>query len=129
MLGRGDSCINTGGEKVWPEEVEIVVRDHPAVADAAIIGLPDERWGQRVTAVVALRPGVEVTDEDLGRHCRSRLTPYKCPKQWVRVASVPRTYVGKPDYAAVLALANGRTGNRTRADRTVPVAGVGKNNA
>jgi fatty-acyl-CoA synthase len=118
MLGRGDSCINTGGEKVWPEEVEIVVRDHPAVADAAIIGLPDEKWGQRVTAVAALRPGVAVTDEELGRHCRARLTPYKCPKQWVRVPSVPRTYVGKPDYAAVRALANRRTAMVSPYDRT-----------
>ncbi len=104
ILGRGNACINTGGEKVWPEEVEIAVRDHPAVADAAIVGLPDDKWGQRVTGVIALRPGAVVPDEDLTAHCRARLTAYKCPKQWIRVAHVPRTYVGKPDYPAVRAL-------------------------
>ncbi|MCH5677568.1 AMP-binding protein [Streptomyces gilvus] len=103
ILGRGNACINTGGEKVWPEEVEIVVRDHPDVTDAAIIGLPDEKWGERVTGVVAVRNGV--SDAELTAHCRSRLTPYKCPKTWIRVDEVPRTYVGKPDYAAVRAAA------------------------
>jgi fatty-acyl-CoA synthase len=102
ILGRGNACINTGGEKVWPEEVEIAVRDHPAVLDAAIIGLPDEKWGQIVTGVVAIR--AEVSDAELSAHCRARLTPYKCPKRWVRVQSVPRTYVGKPDYGAIRAL-------------------------
>jgi fatty-acyl-CoA synthase len=99
ILGRGNACINTGGEKVWPEEVEIVVRDHAAVSDAAIIGLPDTKWGQVVTGVVALSHAVD--DDELNAHCRSRLTAYKCPKRWVRVEHVPRTYVGKPDYAAV----------------------------
>lgn len=103
ILGRGNACINTGGEKVWPEEVEIVVRDHPAVADAAIIGMPDEKWGQRVTGVVTVRG--EVTDAELTAHCRARLTPYKCPKTWIRVDHLPRTYVGKPDYAAIRAVA------------------------
>ncbi|CAM3129482.1 AMP-binding protein [Mycobacterium colombiense] len=101
VLGRGNACINTGGEKVWPEEVEIVVRDHPAVADAAIIGLPDEQWGQRVTGVIATRH--DVADDELSAHCRARLTPYKCPKQWIRLDRVPRTYVGKPDYGAIRA--------------------------
>ncbi len=99
ILGRGNACINTGGEKVWPEEVEIVVCDHPAIADAAIIGLPDEKWGQRVTGVISVRQ--EVSDDELTAHCRARLTPYKCPKTWIRVEHVARTYVGKPDYAAI----------------------------
>ncbi|MGV0791471.1 AMP-binding protein [Mycolicibacterium sp. XJ1819] len=105
LLGRGNACINTGGEKVWPEEVEIVVRDHPAVGDAAIIGLPDEKWGQVVTGVVTLNGDVD--DEELDTHCRSRLTAYKCPKRWVRVEHVARTYVGKPDYAAIRAAVAG----------------------
>jgi fatty-acyl-CoA synthase len=101
ILGRGNACINTGGEKVWPEEVEIVVRDHPAVLDAAIVGMPDERWGQRVVAVLETRPDCDIDDAELSAYCRERLTPYKCPKQWIRVKHVPRTYVGKPDYNAV----------------------------
>ncbi len=107
ILGRGNSVINTGGEKVWPEEVEVVVRDHPAIADAAIVGMPDEKWGQRVTGVIVASG--DVTDDDLTAHCRSRLTAYKCPKQWIRVADVPRTYVGKPDYAAVRELVEAQT--------------------
>lgn len=99
ILGRGNACINTGGEKVWPEEVEIVVRDHPDVVDAAIIGLPDPKWGQIVTGVVALNGDVD--DAALNTYCRSRLTAYKCPKRWIRVENVPRTYVGKPDYTAI----------------------------
>ncbi|MDL9948607.1 AMP-binding protein [Gordonia sp. ABSL11-1] len=99
ILGRGNACINTGGEKVWPEEVEIVVRDHPAVEDAAIVGVPDPKWGQAVTGVI--HTGVEVSDAELDAHCRALLTPYKCPKKWIRVDHVPRTYVGKPDYRAI----------------------------
>jgi fatty-acyl-CoA synthase len=107
ILGRGNACINTGGEKVWPEEVEIAVRDHPAIADAAVIGLPDEQWGQRVTGVIAMRH--EVSDAELAAHCRARLTAYKCPKQWIRVDRLPRTYVGKPDYAAIRAAVGAHT--------------------
>lgn len=104
ILGRGNACINTGGEKVWPEEVEIVVRDHPSVTDAAIIGMPDDKWGQMVTGVITVsRP---VDDRELDEHCRQRLTAYKCPKRWVRVERVPRTYVGKPDYGAIRAVVN-----------------------
>lgn len=103
ILGRGSSCINTGGEKVWPEEVEIVVRDHPAITDAAIIGLPNEKWGQQVTAVIAVQS--EVSDEELSAHCRARLTAYKCPREWIRVDTVPRTFVGKPDYQKITELA------------------------
>ena len=101
ILGRGTSCINTGGEKVWPEEIEVTIRDHPEVADAAVFGMPDEKWGQKVTAVVTVRDSAKVSDEQLHAHCRGRLAGYKCPKQWIRIPHVPRTYVGKPDYKAI----------------------------
>ncbi|QXJ23238.1 acyl-CoA synthetase [Actinomadura graeca] len=98
LLGRGSLVINTGGEKVYPEEVEVALKDHPGVEDAVVIGLPDERFGQRVAAVVAPRPGAEVTLEALVGHCRGRLAGYKLPRQIQIVDAVRRTAVGKSDY-------------------------------
>ncbi|MGV9309704.1 AMP-binding protein [Nonomuraea sp. NPDC003727] len=95
MLGRGTTVINTGGEKVFPEEVEIAVRSHPKVYDALVIGTPDPRFGQRVTAVVA----GEVTLEELAEHCRGRLAGYKIPRALRIVPEIKRTPVGKLDYA------------------------------
>lgn len=100
LLGRGATSINTGGEKVFPEEVESVLRAHPAVADALVVGVADPRLGQRVAAVVALRPDVDDPgDEALGEHCRAHLAGYKVPRRWVRVAACRRLVTGKPDYA------------------------------
>jgi fatty-acyl-CoA synthase len=98
LLGRGSLMINTGGEKVYPEEVEVALKDHPDVYDVVVIGLPDERFGQRVAAVVAPRPGASVTLEDLTEHCRGRLAGYKLPRQIKIVDEVQRTAVGKSDY-------------------------------
>ena len=70
LLGRGSVCINTGGEKVYPEEVESVLKAHPDVFDVIVVGAPDERWGQRVSAIVEVRPGHELDLEDLDRHAR-----------------------------------------------------------
>ncbi|MEU9840158.1 acyl-CoA synthetase [Actinomadura sp. NPDC048032] len=98
LLGRGSLVINTGGEKVYPEEVEVALKDHPAVEDAVVVGLPDERFGQRVAAVVAPRPGATVTLEDLTEYCRERLAGYKLPRQMTLVDEVQRTAVGKSDY-------------------------------
>ncbi|WP_067450008.1 acyl-CoA synthetase [Actinomadura macra] len=98
LLGRGSLVINTGGEKVYPEEVEVALKDHPGVADVVVVGLPDERFGQRVAAVVAPRPGAEVTLDGLVGHCRDRLAGYKLPRQLQLVAAVQRTAVGKSDY-------------------------------
>src|SRR5690606_7381560 len=81
LLGRGSLVINTGGEKVYPEEVEVALKDHPDVDDAVVVGLPDERFGERVAAVVAPRPGAAVTLEELHEHCRGRLAGYKLPLQ------------------------------------------------
>ncbi|MES9537007.1 AMP-binding protein [Actinomadura sp. NPDC000600] len=98
LLGRGSLVINTGGEKVYPEEVEVALKDHPAVEDAVVVGLPDERFGQRVAAVVAPRPGATVTLEELTEYCRGRLAGYKLPRQMTLVDEVQRTAVGKSDY-------------------------------
>ncbi len=98
ILGRASQCINTGGEKVYPEEVEQVLRDHPGVADAVVVGLPDERWGQAVTAVVAPRAGSAPTLEELRAFARGRLAAYKLPHRVVTVDTVERTASGKPDY-------------------------------
>lgn len=95
LLGRSARTINTGGEKVHAEEVEEVLLDHPAVEDAVVVGAPDERWGERVTAVVA--SGAAIGVEDVARHCRGRLAPFKVPKAVVLVDRVRRTAAGKPD--------------------------------
>jgi acyl-CoA synthetase (AMP-forming)/AMP-acid ligase II len=98
LLGRGSGCINTGGEKVFPEEVEGALKAHPAVFDALVVGVPDERWGQKVAAVVQLRDGTALTLDELDAHCRSRLAGYKIPRQLSLVAGVQRSPSGKPDY-------------------------------
>ena len=99
LLGRGSVCINTGGEKVYPEEVEGVVKSHPAIFDAVVVGIPDDRWGQRVAAVVQLREGVDAPGVDeLVDHCRSMLAGYKLPRSLVLVDEVVRSPSGKPDY-------------------------------
>ena len=96
VLGRGAATINTGGHKVHAEEVERALRDHPAVVDAAVVGTPDERWGESVTAVVAA-PSLD--DEALVGHCRDRLASYKVPRRVVFVDEVRRSAAGKVDYA------------------------------
>ncbi|HLU74122.1 MAG TPA: acyl-CoA synthetase [Nonomuraea sp.] len=96
--GRGSQCVNTGGEKVFPEEVEAVLKGHPAVFDAVVTGVPDERWGSRVAAVVEPRPGAEVTAGDLDAHCRKQLSGYKVPRSYAFVPRVERSPSGKADY-------------------------------
>jgi acyl-CoA synthetase (AMP-forming)/AMP-acid ligase II len=96
LLGRGSLCINTGGEKVYPEEVEAVLKAHAAVADALVVGAPDAQWGERVVAVVA--PVEPVTLPELQQHCRVHLAGYKIPRQLCVVTEVPRSPSGKPDY-------------------------------
>ncbi|GAB2823281.1 acyl-CoA synthetase [Actinocorallia aurea] len=99
LLGRGSLVINTGGEKVYPEEVEVAVKEHPGVYDVVVVGVPDDRFGQRVAAVVAPAPGYEgITLEEIVEHCRERIAGYKMPRQLQIVAEVQRTAVGKSDY-------------------------------
>jgi acyl-CoA synthetase (AMP-forming)/AMP-acid ligase II len=106
VLGRGSVCINTGGEKVHPEEVEAAMRRHPAVFDVAVVGTPHPRWGQQVTAVVQLREGHAATQDELVDHVHGLLANYKAPKDVHFVDRVPRTPVSKVDYPAVTALAS-----------------------
>ncbi len=88
--GRKDFVIKSGGFLVGPEEVEEVILEHPAVAEAAVIGIPDEKWGQIVTAVTCLKPGHNVTAEDLKEHCRKRLANFQAPKTVVFAEKLPR---------------------------------------
>lgn len=97
VLGRGSQCINTGGEKVFPEEVEAVLKGHPGVFDAVVTGVRDERFGERVAAVI--QPyGAEVSREDLDTHCRARLSGYKVPRTYAFVEKLERSPAGKADY-------------------------------
>lgn len=97
LMGRNSEVINTGGEKVFCEEVEQAILTHPAALDALVVGLPDERWGTRVTAVVALRPGASLTEQEVIDHVGSQLADYKRPRQVVFVDQVPRSPSGKAD--------------------------------
>lgn len=97
LLGRGSSSINTGGEKVFPEEVEMTLKGHPDVFDAVVVGVPDERFGQRVAAVVAPRTGHGLDLDALDRHCRDHLAAYKVPRRVVVVDTVERRPSGKAD--------------------------------
>lgn len=105
LLGRGSVSINSGGEKVYPEEVEGVLKSHPDVFDVLVVGVPDERWGERVTALLAPRPGRTPTLEELQAHCRAQIAGYKVPRQLVLVDEVPRLPNGKPDYRTAKARA------------------------
>jgi len=98
LLGRGSVCINTGGEKVYPEEVEAALKAHPDVFDAVVIGVPDERFQERVAAIVTPREGTYMTLDDVQAFCRDRLARYKLPRQLHLTDEIPRTPVGKPDY-------------------------------
>ncbi len=100
LLGRGSVCINSGGEKVYPEEVEAALKSHPDVFDAVVVGVPDDRYVERVAAIVQPRPGGEPSLEDLQAHARDKLAGYKLPRLLVLADAIPRTPVGKPDYRA-----------------------------
>ena len=111
LLGRGSVSINSGGEKIYPEEVEAAVKAHPDVYDCTVVGVTDERWGQRVAAVVQAREGTEPTLESLQEHCRTHLAGYKVPRELHLVDTIQRSPSGKPDYrwAATVAAANERS--------------------
>jgi 3-oxocholest-4-en-26-oate---CoA ligase len=98
LLGRGNLCINTGGEKVYPEEVEGVLRQSRAVYDVVVVGTPDERWGERVVAVVQPTSGTDPTERELMTLVRGSLAGYKVPKQVIFVDEVVRSPTGKADY-------------------------------
>jgi acyl-CoA synthetase (AMP-forming)/AMP-acid ligase II len=101
LLGRGSTSINTAGEKVYPEEVEEALKEHPDVVDALVIGVPDERFGEVVAAAVQVRPGSSVDAAALIAHVRASLARYKAPRHVMLVDSVERGPSGKADYPAV----------------------------
>jgi fatty-acyl-CoA synthase len=98
LLGRGSVCINTGGEKVFPEEVEEVLKLHPAVRDAVVVGVPDDRFGEAIAAVVEPRPGHDVDEDDVIDFVKERLARYKAPKHVLTIATIGRAANGKVDY-------------------------------
>jgi acyl-CoA synthetase (AMP-forming)/AMP-acid ligase II len=118
LLGRGSQSINSGGEKIFPEEVESAVKSHPDVYDAVVVGVPDERWGQRVAAVVQPRPGAAVALEPIQTHCRTLLAGYKVPRQLHVVETIQRSPSGKPDYPWALRAATATTPAATPAGPT-----------
>ncbi|HSV39841.1 MAG TPA: acyl-CoA synthetase [Nocardioidaceae bacterium] len=105
LLGRGSNCINTGGEKVYPEEVEMALKGHPDVFDALVVGTPNERFGSQVTAVVEPREGAELTLESIDAHLRPLLSGYKIPRALIVVPQIPRHATGKANYPAAKELA------------------------
>jgi acyl-CoA synthetase (AMP-forming)/AMP-acid ligase II len=98
LLGRGSVSINTGGEKVYPEEVESVLKAHADVFDAVVVGVADARWGERVVAIVQPRPAAAPALDVLQQHCRDHLAGYKLPREVVLVEMIERSPAGKPDY-------------------------------
>ncbi len=110
LLGRGSACINTAGEKVYPEEVEECLKMHPAVEDALVVGVPDEKWGQAVTAVVTLHSGADLDEPGIRAHVHDRLAGYKVPKHVVLAAAALRAPNGKADYKTALGRAKAELG-------------------
>ncbi len=98
VFGRGSQCINSGGEKIFPEEVEGVLKSHPDVFDAVVVGVPDARWGEKVAALVQPRPERRLAEDELVAHCRKHLAGYKVPRAVRFVIHLERSPSGKPDY-------------------------------
>ena len=98
LLGRGSVCINTGGEKVFPEEVEEALKTHESVRDAVAVGIPDDKFGEAITAVVELAPGADLDEAALIAHVKGKLAHYKAPKRILPVETIGRAANGKVDY-------------------------------
>lgn len=105
LLGRGSACINSGGEKIFPEEVEEALKTHDSVYDCLVVGLPDDRFGQKVTAVLSIAEGARFDEAELNEHVRSKLAAYKAPRAIVLVDEVPRAANGKAGYKAAKEIA------------------------
>jgi fatty-acyl-CoA synthase len=110
LLGRGSVVINTGGEKVFPEEVEEVLKLHPAVQDAVCVGVPDERFGESICAVVEVADGATVSADEVIAYVQARLARYKAPRRVITVPSIGRSPAGKVDYKALQRLAREQLG-------------------
>ena len=107
LLGRGSVCINSGGEKIYPEEVEAALKAHGAVFDAVVVGVPNERWGEQVAAVIEVRPDQTVSLEELDAHTRLHIAGYKVPREVHFVDKIERSPSGKPDYRWAKSVATG----------------------
>jgi fatty-acyl-CoA synthase len=110
LLGRGSVCINTGGEKVFPEEVEEALKTHASVADAVCVGIPDERFGETICAVIEASASSAVVPADVIEHVKSKLAAYKAPRHVVVVDTIGRAANGKVDYKGLKAVARERLG-------------------
>jgi fatty-acyl-CoA synthase len=122
LLGRGSNCINTAGEKVYPEEVEEALKHHPDVQDALVVGLPDEKWGQSITAVVQLRDGAGLVEADLRAFVRERLAGYKVPKRIFARPDLERAPNGKANYPLIREFALAEAGLAGSARTAQPAA-------
>jgi fatty-acyl-CoA synthase len=98
LLGRDSVTINSGGEKIFAEEVELALKHHPSVYDCVVCGTPNERWGSQVTAIVQLREGEKPSEDDLKAVANQHITRYKLPKAFVYVDKITRAPSGKADY-------------------------------
>ena len=107
LLGRGSACINTGGEKVFPEEVEEALKAHDSVWDALVVGVPDERFGERIVAVISAGKDLSINEADLLDFARTKLASYKMPRQLIIVETVQRAANGKADYKWAKSVAAG----------------------
>ncbi len=105
LLGRGSNCVNTGGEKVYPEEVEMAIKNHPSVYDTLVVGIPDPKFGQAVAAVVSIREGTTLELDELRTFLRDHLSGYKLPRSLTLVDEVPRNATGKAQYPAAKQIA------------------------
>ena len=105
LLGRGSACINSGGEKIFPEEVEEALKTHESVYDCLVVGLPDDRFGQKVAAVLSIADGARFDEAALAEHVRTKLAAYKAPRAFILVDEVPRAANGKAGYKAAKEIA------------------------
>ncbi len=103
LLGRGSACINSGGEKLYPEEIELAVRSHVNVVDCVVVGIPDQRWGEMAVALVVT--AIDLGEDDLRAHCRNTLAGYKVPKRFIALDTMQRSPSGKADYNILRAIA------------------------
>ncbi|HTK97840.1 MAG TPA: acyl-CoA synthetase [Pseudomonadales bacterium] len=118
LLGRGSNCINTAGEKVYPEEVEEALKAHASVADALVVGIADAKWGQAITAVVQLEPGAELDEVELKDFVRTRIAAYKVPKRILAKDDLARAPNGKADYKHIREFAEAFAEARVATDQT-----------
>lgn len=110
VFGRGSNCINSGGEKIFPEEVEDALKAHEGIFDALVVGVADDRWGNRVSAIIQARKGIKLDLNNVQEHCRKHIAGYKVPREIHLIDELPRAPSGKPDYKTAKAFAESGAG-------------------